>query len=159
MGSIRYRYASFNYSLLLNLCIFLSSGCGKTGASVQLDGRRPKICYKDRMVPICGYYFKDNNEGARLFCELLGKQGGVVYKTRKRLQEDAYMVGKCNIDDTHINACSQECNCRQLGGKCSWWRTANCNRGSRGVIYVDCNGKCFSYVFSIFKTFRSILVQ
>ena len=121
---------------------------------MELDGTRPLICYENRMIPICGNSFWGNNNGARLFCRMLGKSDGVVEKAKERLSEDAYVVGKCSGGDTSLTGCTGECNKNggggKIGGNCWNWGKS-CNKGSRGGPKLTCIGKiiCFLKDFTL----------
>ena len=112
-----------------------------TGQTVAIEGRIAKICYNGRLVPICGRFFWDNNNGARLFCKMLGKKGGIVQKYEFKLTEDAYYAGTCSSTDKHITVCSAGKNKHTLGGKSNILGTGSCNKGSRAAIYIECDGK------------------
>ena len=116
-----------------------------TGQTVALEGKQPKICYEGRLVPICGHYFWDNNFGARLFCQMLGRSGGIVSQPRFASDVNFYIVGKCSSTDTHITSCSAGANTRTLGGKAA---TSNCNKGAKAGAYISCDGKIFPRVMS-----------
>ena len=111
-----------------------------TGQAVAIEGKIAKICYNGRLVPICGRFFWDNNNGARLFCKMLGKKGGIVQKYEFKLTEDAYYAGTCSSTDKHITECSAGKNKHTLGGK-TRWGTGSCNKGSKAAIYIECDGK------------------
>ena len=109
---------------------------------MDLIGTKPRICFENRMVPICGRSFWGNNNGARLFCQMLGKVDGVAEKVQETLTEDAYVVGKCSASDTQLTACTAECNKNQLGGKCQGaWGSGTCSKGSKAGPKVTCFGK------------------
>ena len=114
------------------------------------------------MVPICGRSFWENNVGARLFCQMLGKSNGVVERANEILTEDAYVVGMCAGKDTHLTKCTGRCNFKnkyKVGGKCSLWGK-NCNKGSDAGPKVTCSGKiqilegCMHYYFFKLKKCR-----
>ena len=115
---------------------------------MAFEGNAPKICYNNRLVPICGRYFWDNSFGARLFCKMLGKSDGIWLFPKIPLDEDAYYVGRCSSTDTHINKCSAASNWRTLGGS-QFANSASCYKGSEAVVHVKCSGKyyllCVSY--------------
>ena len=130
-----------------------SVGCGETGSRVALIDNRPKICYENRMVPICGRSFWANNNGARIFCNMLGKADGIVEKAYRILVQDAYVVGKCSEYDTKLTGCTDQCNKNTLGGTCNktWGSKENgelktCNKGSNGGAKVICFGKTLIFV-------------
>ena len=111
---------------------------------MELIGTQPKICYVGRMVPICGRSFWADNNGARLFCKMLGKADGIVEKFGgETLTEDAYIVGRCSAKDTKLTRCTAKCNQRTLGGNCShhWGEAFTCSKGSKGGANVTCFGK------------------
>ena len=120
---------------------------------MALKGKEPKICYEGRLVPLCGRYFWENNFGARLFCQMLGRSGGTVSNPEIDLTEDAYYVGECSSTDTHINTCHAGANDHTLGGS-KFLGTASCNKGSEAVAYINCDGKVF-LIFYIPITFSS----
>ena len=118
-------------------------GCGETGKKAAIEGDIAKICYNDRLVPICGHYFWENNNGARLFCKMLGKGGGRVNKNQDiELTEDAYYAGMCSSTDQHITECSSAGNHHSLGGA-EMFGSSSCNKGSKAAIYIECGGKKF----------------
>ena len=112
-----------------------------TGGTVAIEGKIAKICYNGRLVPICGRFFWDNNNGARLFCKMLGKGGGIVQKRGTKLVEDAYYAGTCSSTDKHITECSAGTNKRTLGGVTSIFKSASCNKGSKAAVRIECAGK------------------
>ena len=120
-------------------CI-ITQGCGDTGDKVELRGTQAMICYETRMVPICGRSFWTNNNGVQLFCKMLGKSGGKVDKSKSVLQEDAFVVGKCSKEDSHLSNCTSLCNKRTLGGDCEGW-DASCYKRSNSGMKVHCFGK------------------
>ena len=120
-----------------------------TGQTVTLEGNVPKICYDGCFVPICGRYFWDTNFGARLFCKMLGRNGGRVSKPEINLVEDAYYVGKCSSTDTHINACTGGRNQRTLGGKSGI--SASCDKGSEAEVHINCDGEVFLIIYNTLK--------
>ena len=126
----------------MKLCLLESFvGCGVTGQTVAIEGKIAKICYNGRLVPICGRYFWENNNGARLFCQMLGKKGGHVNKNQGiELTEDAYYAGKCSSTDNHITECSAGGNKHTLGGFMVFG-TASCNKGQKAAISIKCDGK------------------
>ena len=112
-----------------------------TGQRVAIEEDIAKICYNDRLVPICGHYFWENNNGAHLFCKLLGKGGGTVEKNgRMELTEDAYYAGQCSSTDKKITECSAAGNHHILGGS-EMFGSSSCNKGSKAAIYIECGGK------------------
>ena len=118
-------------------------GCGVTGETVALEGKQPKICYDGRLVPICGHFFWRNNFGARLFCQMLGRDGGVILpRPGISLAEDAYYVGECSSTDTHFNSCSAGMNMRTLGGLSSLYKDS-CSKHSKALVHLSCIGKTF----------------
>ena len=94
------------------------------------------------MVPICGRSFSQNNYGARLFCQMLGKADGAVEMSEEVLSEDAYIVGRCTQNDKSLTSCTGACNKRKVGGNCQTW-AANCRKGSKSVPWITCYGKIF----------------
>ena len=98
------------------------------------------ICHEHQLVPICGHSFWENQNGARIFCKMLGKSGGKVENKKEILQEDAYIVGKCGNQDTDLTGCNGGCNEHTVGGSCSRW-IVSCNKGSTGLPRISCSGK------------------
>ena len=120
----------------------VENGCGATGSKVELNGTQPKICYKNRMVPICGRMFWNTHYGAQLFCKMLGKANGIVKRSKEPLTEDAYVVGKCRSEDKDLLHCTGKCNLRTLGGDCKFFSGA-CTVGELAKPEVTCFGKIY----------------
>ena len=111
------------------------------GPTAAIEGNIAKICYNGRLVPICGHYFWENNNGARLFCKMLGKGGGNVNKNQDiELTEDAYYAGTCSSADKNITKCSAGGNHHTLGGT-EFLGGSSCNKGSKAAISIGCYGK------------------
>ena len=92
-------------------------------------------------MPICGHYFWDNQEGAKLFCKKLGhnsgnfsgKGSGEIYSI------DSFRIGKCNSGDKW-ESCSGGCNDYQVGGACSNNPPVKCERDQAVKITIECKG-------------------
>ena len=104
----------------------------------MINDKDPEILWNGKWTPICGHYFWDNNNGAKLFCKKRGFENGVVKNTRSRLTNDAIRIGKCLDSDTNLENCSGGCNDLLVGDRCvdNYW--ARCRKGNRAKISIDC---------------------
>ena len=83
-----------------------------------------EVFYNGQWHPICGHFFRANNHGARLFCQQLGYQSGIVTEESKsfgvRLPSDGIKIGRCKEGDIWPT-CSDGCNDMGVGGtSCAW---------------------------------------
>ena len=106
---------------------------------VKLDAdRTPWIFWRGEWEPICGHWFWDNQEGARLFCQKLGYEDGTVERKNDVYSRDSFMIGKCNAGDVWGN-CLGGCNEYQKGNVCSG-RGERCTSSEPVKISISCNG-------------------
>merc|ERR1711971_132686 len=110
---------------------------------VKLIDKMPYVWRSGKWVPICGHYFWDNHNGAKLFCEELGFPegrliGGTYGAGSVTLPEDALKIGKCNSGDSWLG-CTGECNDLEIGGYCRPLGQV-CTAGSKFGVQIRCTG-------------------
>ena len=72
-------------------------------AEVRLHNHEdPEIYWNGKWTPICGHFFWDNDNGAKLFCQKLGLVNGKIKGKGSKLTDDAIRIGKCSDSDKHI---------------------------------------------------------
>ena len=99
----------------------------------------PFIYWDNQWVPICGHFFWDNQEGAKLFCQKMGYMSG-QFSGRGSWQKystDSFRIGKCNAGD-EWESCSGGCNDYQKGSRCSNNRLAKCDKNQKVKITIKC---------------------
>ena len=92
-------------------------------------------------MPICGHYFWDNQEGAKLFCQKMGYHSGTFSGrgSGQKYSMDSFRIGKCN-DGDNWESCSGGCNDYQGGGACSNNNHAKCDQTQGVKITIECSG-------------------
>ena len=92
-------------------------------------------------MPICGHYFWDNQDGAKLFCQKMGYQAGKfsVRGSGQKYSMNSFKVGKCNRGD-NWKSCTGGCNDYQGGGACSNNKPAKCDQNQGVKITIQCSG-------------------
>ena len=99
------------------------------------DDEVAEIFHNGTWTPICGHYFWDNSNGAKLFCQKLGYQSGQIDDRRISLPRDGIRIGKCNQRDIWPN-CSENCNDKSIGG--SNLICGDCRSGAKAGIKINC---------------------
>ena len=98
------------------------------------DNGTPYIRWNGKWEPICGPHFKDSPEGANLFCQKMGYDGGSVKQTDTTYSKDSFSIGKCNADDVWGN-CRGGCNKYTVGDAACTCEASQLNR-----ISITCTG-------------------
>ena len=96
----------------------------------------PEIKIDGIWVPICGHYFWENQNGAKLFCRKLGFANG-EHKGRETgslLSKPGYHVGYCKGSDTDLLSCTGTCATGEVGGT----DCGNCNAGQHAGVEIKC---------------------
>ena len=101
---------------------------------LEHDGT-PNIRWNGKWEPICGPHFKDSPEGAKLFCQKMGYEGGSAKETGTKYSKDSFSIGKCKAGDVWGN-CRGGCNSYKTGDT-----TCPCNQGALVKISITCMGK------------------
>jgi len=114
---------------------------GNGRRKVKLEKNIPYVKRNSKWWPICGHYFWDNQNGARLFCQELGfPEGEIIGGTygggRYTLKKDALKIGKCSNGDSWLS-CTGGCNDLGIGGTCPLG-DGPCNKGDRGGVKIEC---------------------
>ena len=99
------------------------------------DNGTPYIRWNGEWVPICGPWFWNNQEGAKLFCQKLGYEGGNYDKKNEAYSKDSFSIGQCKAGDTWLN-CTGGCNTYKKGDE-----SCPCNQGAIVKIGITCTGK------------------
>ena len=119
-------------------CLSVDTRCKKGDVRLKRDGT-PMIFWEEQWKPICGHYFWNNQNGAKLFCNRLGYDSAVLSKTSGRYLMDSLRIGQCENGDT-LESCSGGCNDYQLGGSCSDNNPVSCEAKHGGKFTVECSG-------------------
>ena len=94
-------------------------------------------------MPICGHYFWDNQNGAKLFCRKMGYSSGSFSGrgSGKKYGIDSFRIGKCNVGDKW-ESCSGGWNDYEGGGACSNSPPGRgkCDKDQRVKITIKCSG-------------------
>ena len=102
----------------------------------------PEIYWNGKWNPICGHFFWDNDNGAKLFCQKLGFSNGKITQgsgSQAKLTDDAIRIGKCSDSDNQLFSCTGGCNdFAQVGGHCNDNDGAFCNKGAKTKIEIGC---------------------
>ena len=104
----------------------------------------PYIFWGGEWSPICGHYFWNNEEGAKVFCKELGFQGGTLHVPDSAYSEDAIEIGECRTGQT-IDSCTSESNNYELTEWCKAGNnvkiTIDCEENKQGSAVASCIGK------------------
>ena len=97
---------------------------------------KPEVYFQGNWVPICGPWFRGNNVGATLFCQQLGFDSGKSHNTKRELEADALIIGKCQDGDKWLE-CTEDCNGNVLGtfDECP---NVNCKESSPEGLDIEC---------------------
>ena len=92
-------------------------------------------------MPICGHFFWDNQNGAKLFCEKMGYTSGKLSGrgSGQKYSQDSFKIGKCN-DGDKWESCSGGCNQYESGGKCNDSWGSYCTKGQEVKMTIKCSG-------------------
>ena len=106
-------------------------------------------------MPICGHYFWDNQNGAKLFCKKLGYDSGVLSgrNSGQKYGTDSFRIGKCENGDEWLTSgrggCRGGCNDYQGGGSCRNNNRAKCDKNQAAKFTIKCSrGKKVKSSFS-----------
>merc|ERR1712113_901447 len=94
----------------------------------------PEVLYNGKYYPICGHYFWDNHEGAKIICKSVGMKGGKQKRTSKKFNKDSMPIGKCNAGQA-LDKCT--------GGGNAWGKFNHrggwCSKGKNIGVQVTCS--------------------
>ena len=99
--------------------------------------------WNDKLSPICGNWFWNNQIGATLFCQKLGYTSGT--QSGRSLagvldERAAINIGQCDNGDT-LEACTGGCNdYKRADDGC-----ARCGVGNKAKITIECQGNSTKY--------------
>ena len=99
----------------------------------------PEIYWNGKWTPICGHYFWDNDNGAKLFCQKLGLVNGKIKGKGSKLTDDAIRIGACSDSDNQLFGCTGGCNDLKVGGNCTNDERGVCTKGQPAKIEIECN--------------------
>ena len=100
------------------------------------DNGTPYVRWNGEWEPICGAWFWDEGtEGANLFCQKMGYEGGSVVDKNEAYSKDSFCIGQCKAGDTWLN-CSVGCDSCKTGDV-----SCPCNQGGIVKISITCTGK------------------
>ena len=111
------------------------------GGAVRLqNGKDPEIFWNGKWAPICGHFFWDNNNGAKLFCQKMGFTYGKVkgQGSQSLLTDDAIRIGGCSDSDNQLFGCTGGCNDLKVGGHCTNNDGAVCTKGQSTKVEIEC---------------------
>ena len=101
---------------------------------VKLEADGTPYFFWGNWAPICGHWFWDNQDGARLFCQKLGYKTGT--QQGRGLGEtydvDAIRLGRCTTSLTSCSICSD----KGVGNGC-----AACAAGQPVKFTITCEGE------------------
>ena len=122
---------------------FCVAYCLNGDVKLLADGT-PLIWWKNSWAYICGHGFlySENQEGAKLFCQKMGYEGGSVSKRDSISSYDSFQIGKCNAGDVW-EKCSGGCNSYKIGGPCTYYtagQTCNAHAPDNLEIAITCTG-------------------
>ena len=108
---------------------------------LESDGT-PLVFWDNSWMPICGHYFWDNQNGAKLFCEKMGYTSGKFNGrgSGDKYSQDSFKIGKCN-DGDKWESCSGGCNEYESGGKCDESWGGYCTKDEEVKITIACSGE------------------
>ena len=108
------------------------------------DNEIAEILINGSWTPICGHWFWDNHDGAKMFCQQLGFSNGAI-GDRITLPSDGFRIGKCKLGDVWPD-CSSGCNDHSIGGtSCTavhddWYcHQCSCQSGAMAGITIHCS--------------------
>ena len=99
----------------------------------------PEIYWNGKWTPICGHFFWDNDNGAKLFCQKLGLGNGKIKGEKQKgskLTEDAIRIGQCSDSDNQLFGCTGGCNELKVGGHCK--EGSICTKGQSAKVQIEC---------------------
>ena len=105
------------------------------------DDGTPLVYWGNTWMPICGHFFWDNQNGAKLFCEKMGYTSGKFSGrgSGQKYSLDSFKIGNCN-DGDKWESCSGGCNEYEAGGKCNDSWGSYCTKGQEVKITIKCSG-------------------
>ena len=105
-----------------------------------VDDGTPLIYWGNQWMPICGHYFWNNQDGAKLFCQKMGYHSGKMERrSGEKYSMDSFRVGQCN-DGDNWESCSGGCNDYQGGDACSNNKNGKCDQNQEVKITIECSG-------------------
>ena len=112
----------------------------KDGAVRLQNCKDPEIFWNGKWAPICGHFFWDNNNGAKLFCQKMGLLNGKVkgQGSQSLLTDDAIRIGGCSDSDNQLFGCTGGCNDLKVGGHCTNNDGAVCTKGHSTKVEIEC---------------------
>ena len=121
--------------MVLNNAFFITLCLDCPNGEVVLNyADEPQMYWNGKLLPICGNDFWDDNVGADLFCQKLGYESGTVSKKAgpSELTDDALHIGKCQVGDTDLTACT--------GGNNDYVVSQHKDCNTDDVFTITCNG-------------------
>ena len=111
--------------------------CSTGDVKLETDGT-PYVFWYNQWTPICGHYFWNNQEGAKLFCRKMGYKSGSLsgHGSGQKYATDSFRIGECNSNDMWEN-CRGGHNDYQIGGRFNQG-TAKCDRYQEVKITIWC---------------------
>ena len=112
---------------------------------LEEDGT-PLVYWNYQWMPICGHYFWDNQNGAKLFCKKMGYDSGVLSgrNSGQKYGRDSFRIGKCESGDEWMSSgrggCRGGCNDYQGGGSCRNNGNAKCDKHQAAKFTIKCSG-------------------
>ena len=115
--------------------------CENGDVKLEEDGT-PIVFWGNSWIPICGHYFWDNQNGAKLFCQKMGYLSGKISDagSGETYSQDSFKIGKCN-DGDKWESCSGGCNEYESGGKCDESWSSYCTKDEEVKITIACSGE------------------
>ena len=122
-----------SFKTILALC--------KNGDVKLEDDGTPLVYWGNSWMPICGHFFWDNQNGAKLFCQKMGYTSGKFSGrgSGQKYSLDSFKIGRCNARD-EWESCSGGCNHYESGGKCNNSWGSYCTKGQEVKITIQCSG-------------------
>ena len=105
------------------------------------------IYWNEHWHPICATRFAEDRHGTNLFCKKLDfVTGQATLNFTVANSEDAFALGKCNVNDQWPN-CKGGCNNKNVGHRCYWTTVdgklnhyTDCREGSAPKLFITCSG-------------------
>ena len=97
-----------------------------------------EIYWNGKWAPICGHYFWDNDNGAKLFCQKLGLVNGKIKGKGSILTDDAIRIGGCSDSDNQLFGCTRGCNDLKVGDHCINNGAGVCTKGQPAKVEIEC---------------------